>query len=110
MGVLNSSSLKKELSISLCQALKQQLCPQVSREAKVIPVPKSGKANFTGSNCNPISALPGLILANCCKKMVFDKIQCYFSVNKLTTDFQHAYREGHSTCSALTQITDDWLK
>ena len=23
---------------------------------------------------------------------------------------QHAYREGHSTCTALTQITDDWLK
>ena len=21
-----------------------------------------------------------------------------------------AYREGHSTCTALTQITDDWLR
>ena len=41
---------------------------------------------------------------------MFDQIQCYFSVNKLATDFQHAYREGHSTCTALTQITDDWLK
>jgi hypothetical protein len=41
---------------------------------------------------------------------VFDQIQCYFSVNKLTTDFQHAYKEGHSTCTALTQMTDDWLK
>ena len=41
--------------------------------------------------------------------MVPDQIQCYFSVNKLTTDFQHAYREGHSTCTALTQMTDDWL-
>ena len=27
---------------------------------------------------------------------------------KQTTDFQHAYREGHSTCTALTQMTDDW--
>ena len=42
--------------------------------------------------------------------MVFYQIQCYFSVNKLTTDFQHAYREGHSTCTALTQITDYWMK
>ena len=41
---------------------------------------------------------------------MFDQIQCYFSVNKLTTDFQHAYREEDSTCTALTQITDDWLK
>ena len=24
------------------------------------------------------------------------------------TDVQHAYREGHSTSTALTQITDDW--
>ena len=36
-------------------------------------------------------------------------MQCYFSVTKWTTDFQHAYREGHSICTALTQMTDDWL-
>ena len=34
-----------------------------------------------------------------------DQIQCYFTVNNLTTDFQHAYREGHSTTTALTQMT-----
>jgi NifU-like protein involved in Fe-S cluster formation len=42
--------------------------------------------------------------------MVFDQIQCYFTVNKLTTDFQHADREGHSTSTALTQMTDDWIR
>ena len=42
--------------------------------------------------------------------MVFDQIQSYFTVNKLTTDFQHAYREGHSTSTALTQTTDYWLR
>jgi hypothetical protein len=42
--------------------------------------------------------------------MVFDQIQWYFTVNKLTTAFQHAYREGHSTSTALTQMTDDWLR
>jgi hypothetical protein len=41
--------------------------------------------------------------------MVFHQIALYFSVNKLT-DFQHAYREGHSTCTALTQMANDWLK
>ena len=40
--------------------------------------------------------------------MVFDQIQCYFTVIELTTDFQH--REGHSTSTALTQMTDDWLR
>ena len=42
-------------------------------------------------------------------EIVFDQIQCYFTVNKLRTDFQHAYREGHSTSTALTQMTD-WLR
>ena len=31
-------------------------------------------------------------------------------MNKLTTEFQHAYREGHSTSTELTQMTDDWLR
>ena len=41
---------------------------------------------------------------------MFDQIQCYFTVNKLTTEFQYTYREGHSTSTALTQMTDDWLR
>ena len=41
---------------------------------------------------------------------MFDQIQCYFTVNKLTTDFQHAYREGYSTSTALTLMTDVWLR
>ena len=28
----------------------------------------------------------------------------------MTTDFQHAYREGHSTSPALTEMTDDWMR
>ena len=32
------------------------------------------------------------------------------AVHTLTTDFQHAYREGHSTSTALKQMTDDWLR
>ena len=80
-------------------SLEESLC-LAWREAKVIPLPKSGKEAFTGSR-RPINFL---------EKIVFDQIQCYFSVNKLTTDFQHAYREGYSTCTALTQMTDDWLE
>ena len=56
----------------------------------------------------PISLLP--TLSKLLEKIVFDQIQCYFTVNKLTTEFQHAYREEHSTSTAHTQITDDWLR
>lgn len=84
------------------------MCPQAWKEAKQIPLPKNSKAPFAGSNSRPISLLP--VLSKLMEKIVFDQIQCNFSENKLTTDFQHAYREGHSTCTALTQMTDDWLK
>jgi hypothetical protein len=40
--------------------LELSLCPQVWKEAKIIPLPKSGKAAFTGSNSRPISLLPAL--------------------------------------------------
>ena len=72
-------------------SLEESLCPQGWMEAKVIPLPKSGKAVFTGSNSRPISLLQAL--SKQLEKVVFDQIQCYFSVNKLTTDFQHAYRD-----------------
>ena len=41
------------------------------------------------------------------EKAVFDQIQEYLSVNNLITNFQHAYRKGHSTCTAVVQMTDD---
>ena len=88
-------------------SLEKNICPQAWREAKVILL-LCGKAAFTGSYSRSISLLPAL--SKLLEKIVFDQIQCYFSVNKLTTDFQHAYREGHSTCTVLTQMTDDWLK
>lgn len=43
-------------------------------------------------------------------RIAFDQIQGYFSVNDLNTDYQHAYREEHSTAPALTQMTEDWLR
>jgi len=30
--------------------------------------------------------------------------------NELITKYQHAYRKGHSTCTALTHMTDNWLE
>jgi hypothetical protein len=41
-------------------SLEESFCPQAWREAKVIPLPKSGKAAFIGSNSRPISLLPAL--------------------------------------------------
>ena len=100
------------IATPICQifnlSLLESVCPQAWRETKVIPLPKNSKAPFTGSNRRQICLLP--TLRKLLEKNVFDQIQCYFTVNKLTTDFQCAYREGHSTSTALTQVTDDWLR
>ena len=76
-------------------SLLESVCPQAWREAKVIPLPKNSKDPFTGSNSQTISLLP--TLSKLLRNIVFDQIQCYFTVNKLTTDFQHAYKEEHSS-------------
>ena len=60
-------------------SLEESLCPRAWREAKVIPLPKSGKAAFTGSNSRPINLLPAL--SKLLEKIVFDQIHCYFPVN-----------------------------
>ena len=42
------------------------------------------------------------------ERIIFDQIQTYFDVNHLNSDYQHVYRPGHSTCTALTQMVDEW--
>ncbi len=43
------------------------------------------------------------------EKVVFNQILTYFSSNQLHSDFQHAYKADHSTCTALTEMVDTWL-
>lgn len=50
------------------------------------------------------------MLSKMMERIVYEQIKKYMSVNKLVTNFQHAYREGHATATALTQMTDDWLR
>jgi hypothetical protein len=90
-----------EITTPICHifnlSLPKRVCHQAWREAKLILLLKNSKAPFTGSNRRPISLLPTLskVLGK------IDQIQCYFTVNKFTTDFYQAYREGHLTSTAL---------
>lgn len=88
-------------------SLQNNMFPQSWKETKVIPLPKNTRAAFTGSNSRPVSLLP--IISKLLEKIVFKQIQCYFSRNNLISIYQHTYRERHSTGTALTQMTNDWL-
>ena len=43
------------------------------------------------------------------EKIVAEQIQKYFYDHNLNTEFQHAYSAGHSTTTAMAQMTSDWL-
>lgn len=90
------------------KCLMHGIYPTIWKEGKIIPLPKDGRLAFTGQNCRPITILP--VLSKLMEKIVYLQIQQYFDCNGLYTKFQHAYRHNHSTCSALTHMTDDWLK
>ena len=88
------------LSIEKC------ICPLAWKTAKIIPLSKNPAVPFSGANSRPISLLPAL--GKIMERIIFDQIQTYFDVNHLNSDYQHAYRPGHSTCTALTQMVDEW--
>ena len=89
------------------QCLIRGVHPTVWKEAKIIPLPKDKNKTFNGPNSRPISILP--LLSKIMEKIVFKQVMDYFSNNNLLSSFQHAYREGHSTSTALLQMSDDWL-
>ena len=88
------------------RCLTNGVCLRIWKEAKIIPIPKDSKSNFTGANSRPISILS--VLSKLLENIVFNQIQNYFIINNLITSSQH--RESHSTTTALAQLTDDWLK
>jgi len=76
--------------------------------AKIIPLPKNKRVPLSGPNSRPISILP--VLSKLIEKVRFNQIHKYFEENSINSEHQHAYQTGYSTCSALTSLTDDWLK
>ena len=73
-----------------------------------MPLPKNCKEPFAGPNSRPISILP--VIGKLFEGIIYKQIQQYFNDFSLNTDFQHAYRVGHSTATALTSLTDSWLQ
>ena len=88
--------------------LSNGTCPKIWKEGKIIPIPKDTKSTFSGPNCRPITILP--VLSKILERIVYNQIHDYMSKNDLISNAQHAYREGHSTCTALVKMTDDWLR
>ena len=81
--------------------------PQVFKEAKVIPLFKSGDKSDP-SNFRPISILP--ILSKPLKNThINEHVMKHFLVNDLFYQKQSGFRPNHSCHTALTELIDTWL-
>ena len=80
--------------------------PQVFKEAKVIPLFKSGDKSDP-SNFRPISILP--ILSKPLEKHINEHVMKHFLVNDLFYQKRSGFRPNHSCHTALTELIDTWL-
>ncbi len=78
--------------------------PGIWKKGKIIPLRKDAKLTFSGSNSRHVCILP--VLSKVLERILYVQIQSYFTVNGLTTRYQHADKKCYSTCTALTQMTD----
>ena len=79
---------------------------QVFKEAKVIPLFKSGDKSDP-SNFRPISILP--ILSKPLEKHINEHVMKHSLVNDLFYQKQSGFRPNHSCLTALTELIDTWL-
>ena len=97
------------IAASLCSifnfSIKSGVFPQEWKCAKVIPLFKQGD-HFDMNNYRPISIIP--VVAKVFKRIIYDQIYDYFTVNDIITSYQSGFRSLHSTVTALLEATDNW--
>ena len=86
------------------QSFSTGIFPERWKCATVVPLFKSGDRTDVG-NYRPISLLPlpGKLL----EKIAHHNISLFLENNDILSDKQNGFRKGHSTVSAVADITDD---
>ncbi|KAJ8711529.1 hypothetical protein PYW07_014674 [Mythimna separata] len=74
------------------------------KDAQIIPLPKkSNPSSF--SEYRPISVLP--FLSKVLERLIYNQLSSFLYKHNLLNPFQSGFRPGHSTTTALLNITDD---
>ena len=85
-------------------SLKEGICPDLSKIARVIPIYKEKGENYLYSNYRPISLIP--VFSKILEKLVYNKIFHFLVRYQILFKSQYGFRCGHSTIHA----TLDFLK
>lgn len=98
-----ASVIAKPLTYIINLSLRSGTVPAEWKEAKVLPLFKSGSSSEIG-NYRPISLLP--ILSKILEKVVYSQLVSYLESNNLLPDNQFGFRSKRSTELAVTYFTD----
>ena len=81
--------------------------PDNLKIAKVVPVFKSGDSEIP-TNYRPISVLT--YLSKIFEKVLYGRINDYFTKNNLLSQQQYGFRNNHSTSLAITDLYENLLR
>jgi len=98
-----ASVIAKPLTYIINLSLRSGAVPAEWKEAKVLPLFKSGSSTEIG-NYRPISLLP--ILLKILEKVVYSQLVSYLESHNLLPDNQFGFRSKRSTELAVTYFTD----
>lgn len=96
-------ALEKLLKI-LNACIKSCYWPKAFKQAKVTPIPKSGKDLSDPSNFRPISLLN--VLSKILEKIILERINAFASANNVIKKEQFGFRHQHSTTHQLKRVTN----
>ena len=103
--------VKEELNPAITHivnlSLSEQKYPTKWKTSKIIPLYKKDDP-LCPKNYRPVSIIP--ILSKVLERVVHNQMIKYITENNLFHPNQHAYRQKHSTTTALIQLTDTWAQ
>ena len=88
-------------------SILQHKFPSQWKCAKVVPLFKKGDVTEP-KNYRPVALLP--VISKIMERVIFNQMINYLESNKILHPSHHGFRSKHSTCTALLQMEDVWLK
>ena len=99
--------IAKPITHLINMSIKEGVFPDDLKMAKVTPIYKKGERSDPG-NYRPISILP--TLSKIIEKHVASQLRDFLQTFDLLQKEQSGFRQHHSCQTALTKLTDMWLK